>query len=621
MTPYLQVEQLTKSFGDHILFRNIDFGIAEGERIGLIAKNGSGKTTLLNILAGKESYDEGRITFRNGISIGYLEQSPHYPAELTVLEACFYHANEVVEVIKAYEGCMATEDHTGLDEILARMEQLQAWDYERKAKQILSQLKISQYHQPIRELSGGQLKRVALANVLITKPDLLILDEPTNHLDLEMIEWLEGYLEKENLSLLMVTHDRFFLDRVCNRIIEIDQKQLYSYKGNYAYYIEKRQERIDAQSIEVERANNLYRTELEWMRRMPQARGHKARYREEAFYELEKVAKRQMHNEQIKLDVKSTYIGNKIFEATEVSKRFGERIILQDFSYIFSRYEKMGIVGDNGTGKSTFIKLLLGILSPDSGQIDIGETVRFGYYSQEGLQFDEGMKVIDVITEIAEIIELGNGKRLTASQFLQHFLFSPETQHNYVAKLSGGERRRLYLCTVLMRNPNFLVLDEPTNDLDIVTLQILEEYLQQFQGCVIVVSHDRYFMDKVVDHLLVFQGQGDIRNFPGNYSQYRVWKEAKEVVINKNKEEKEKTQKVRLNEVRKLTYKEKQELGRLWEEITCLEEEKKEIEEALCGGCVDAEAITQKSKRLSTITEKIDEKTLRWLELSEIEDK
>ncbi len=621
MTPYLQVEQLTKSFGDHILFRNIDFGIAEGERIGLIAKNGSGKTTLLNILAGKESYDEGRITFRNGISIGYLEQSPHYPAELTVLEACFYHANEVVEVIKAYEGCMATEDHTGLDEILARMEQLQAWDYERKAKQILSQLKISQYHQPIRELSGGQLKRVALANVLITKPDLLILDEPTNHLDLEMIEWLEGYLEKENLSLLMVTHDRFFLDRVCNRIIEIDQKQLYSYKGNYAYYIEKRQERIDAQSIEVERANNLYRTELEWMRRMPQARGHKARYREEAFYELEKVAKRQVHNEQIKLDVKSTYIGNKIFEATEVSKRFGERIILQDFSYIFSRYEKMGIVGDNGTGKSTFIKLLLGILSPDSGQIDIGETVRFGYYSQEGLQFDEGMKVIDVITEIAEIIELGNGKRLTASQFLQHFLFSPETQHNYVAKLSGGERRRLYLCTVLMRNPNFLVLDEPTNDLDIVTLQILEEYLQQFQGCVIVVSHDRYFMDKVVDHLLVFQGQGDIRNFPGNYSQYRVWKEAKEVTINKNKEEKEKTQKVRLNEVRKLTYKEKQELGRLWEEITCLEEEKKEIEEALCGGCVDAEAITQKSKRLSTITEEIDEKTLRWLELSEIEDK
>lgn len=621
MTPYLQVEQLTKSFGDHILFRNIDFGIAEGERIGLIAKNGSGKTTLLNILAGKENYDEGCITFRNGISIGYLEQSPHYPAELTVLEACFFHANEVVEVIKAYEGCMATEDHTGLDEILARMEQLQAWDYERKAKQILSQLKISQYHQPIRELSGGQLKRVALANVLITKPDLLILDEPTNHLDLEMIEWLEGYLEKENLSLLMVTHDRFFLDRVCNRIIEIDQKQLYSYKGNYAYYIEKRQERIDAQSIEVERANNLYRTELEWMRRMPQARGHKARYREEAFYELEKVAKRQVHNEQIKLDVKSTYIGNKIFEATEVSKRFGERIILQDFSYIFSRYEKMGIVGDNGTGKSTFIKLLLGILSPDSGQIDIGETVRFGYYSQEGLQFDEGMKVIDVITEIAEIIELGNGKRLTASQFLQHFLFSPETQHNYVAKLSGGERRRLYLCTVLMRNPNFLVLDEPTNDLDIVTLQILEEYLQQFQGCVIVVSHDRYFMDKVVDHLLVFQGQGDIRNFPGNYSQYRVWKEAKEVTINKNKEEKEKTQKVRLNEVRKLTYKEKQELGRLWEEITCLEEEKKEIEEALCGGCVDAEAITHKSKRLSTITEEIDEKTLRWLELSEIEDK
>ncbi len=619
MTVYLQVEQLTKSFGELLLFQDIAFGIAEGERVGLIAKNGSGKTTLLNILAGKEGYDAGRITFRNGLTVGYLEQTPYYPAELTVLEACFYHANEVVDAIKAYENCMQTEGNPGLDEILARMDHLQAWDYERKAKQILSQLKIRDYGQTIEQLSGGQLKRVALANVLITKPDLLILDEPTNHLDLDMIEWLEGYLEKENLSLLMVTHDRYFLDRVCNRIIEIDNKQVYTYKGNYAYYIEKRQERIDARNVEVERANNLYRTELEWMRRMPQARGHKARYREEAFYELEKVAKRRFNDDNVKLDVKAAYIGSKIFEASDVCKRFGERVILDKFSYIFSRYEKMGIVGDNGTGKSTFIKLLLGVLQPDSGTIEIGETVRFGYYSQDGLTFDEQMKVIDVITDIAEVIELGNGKRLTASQFLQHFLFSPETQHNYVAKLSGGERRRLYLCTVLMRNPNFLVLDEPTNDLDIVTLQILEEYLRDFKGCVIVVSHDRYFMDKVVDHLLVFNGQGDIRDFPGNYSDYREWKEAKEAHEVKERAEKtEKTQRVRLNEVRKLSFKEKQELERLWVEIETLEEEKKTLEAELCSAALDVEAITEKSKRLNVLGEELDEKTLRWMELSEI---
>ncbi len=619
MTVYLQVEQLTKSFGELLLFQDIAFGIAEGERVGLIAKNGSGKTTLLNILAGKEGYDAGRITFRNGLTVGYLEQTPCYPAELTVLEACFYHANEVVDAIKAYENCMQTEGNPGLDEILARMDHLQAWDYERKAKQILSQLKIRDYGQTIGQLSGGQLKRVALANVLITKPDLLILDEPTNHLDLDMIEWLEGYLEKENLSLLMVTHDRYFLDRVCNRIIEIDNKQVYTYKGNYAYYIEKRQERIDARNVEVERANNLYRTELEWMRRMPQARGHKARYREEAFYELEKVAKRRFNDDNVKLDVKAAYIGSKIFEASDVCKRFGERVILDKFSYIFSRYEKMGIVGDNGTGKSTFIKLLLGVLQPDSGTIEIGETVRFGYYSQDGLTFDEQMKVIDVITDIAEVIELGNGKRLTASQFLQHFLFSPETQHNYVAKLSGGERRRLYLCTVLMRNPNFLVLDEPTNDLDIVTLQILEEYLRDFKGCVIVVSHDRYFMDKVVDHLLVFNGQGDIRDFPGNYSDYREWKEAKEAHEVKERAEKtEKTQRVRLNEMRKLSFKEKQELERLWVEIETLEEEKKTLEAELCSAALDVEAITEKSKRLNVLGEELDEKTLRWMELSEI---
>lgn len=622
MTPYLQVEMLTKSFGDTILFEDLSFGIAEGQRIGLIAKNGTGKTTLLNILAGREDYDSGRITYRNDLQVAYLEQSPTYPAELTVLEACFYHGNEVVDTIRAYEACMETEEKQGLEELLARMEHLQAWDYERKAKQILSQLKITDYSQQIQHLSGGQLKRVALANVLITKPDLLILDEPANHLDLDMIEWLESYLNKENLSLLMVTHDRYFLDRVCNEILEIDHRTGYSYQGNYAYYLEKKEQRMATMQAVVEKANNLYRTELEWMRRMPQARGHKARYREEAFYELEKVAKQRWDNSEVKLEVKASYIGSKIFEATDVSKRFGDKVILDKFSYIFSRYEKMGIVGDNGTGKSTFIRLLLGKLLPDSGTIDVGETVRFGYYSQEGLSFDEGKKVIDVITEVAEVIDLGNGKRLTASQFLQHFLFSPETQHNYVAKLSGGERRRLYLCTVLMRNPNFLVLDEPTNDLDILTLQILEDYLQQFKGCVIVVSHDRYFMDKVVDHLLVFQGNGDIRNFPGNYTEYRGWKEQKEIFQSSSSTantSKEKTQRVRQNDVRKLTFREKQELSTLWTEIETMEAEKKTIEEALCTGTLSVEKITDYSKRLSELNELLDEKTLRWMELSEIE--
>lgn len=564
MTPYLQVENLTKSFGDLVLFNGISFGIAEGQRIGLIAKNGSGKTTLLNILAGKEGYDEGKITFRRDLRVGYLEQSPKYPEELTVLEACFYHGNSTVELIKEYERCMETPGNPGMDELLVRMEHEKAWDYERRAKQILSQLKIRDFSQKIGHLSGGQLKRVALANILITEPDLLILDEPTNHLDLDMTEWLEEYLNRGSLSLLMVTHDRYFLDRVCSEIIEIDNRQLYSYKGNYSYYLEKRQERIEATNAEIARANNLYRTELEWMRRMPQARGHKARYREEAFYELEKVAKQRTYDTNVKLDVKASYIGSKIFEADHLCKRFGDLKILDDFSYIFARYEKMGIVGNNGTGKSTFIKILMGLEKPDSGTLDIGETVRFGYYSQEGLQFNEQMKVIDVITDIAEVIELGNGKRLTASQFLQHFLFTPETQHSYVYKLSGGERRRLYLCTVLMRNPNFLVLDEPTNDLDIVTLQVLEEYLQNFKGCVIVVSHDRYFMDKVVDHLLVFKGQGDIRDFPGNYSDYRDWKLAKaEHEKEAAKPKEEKTQRVRLNDKRRMTFKERKEFEQL----------------------------------------------------------
>lgn len=620
MTPYLQVENLTKSFGDLVLFNGISFGIAEGQRIGLIAKNGSGKTTLLNILAGKEGYDEGKITFRRDLRVGYLEQSPKYPEELTVLEACFYHGNSTVELIKEYERCMETPGNPGMDELLVRMEHEKAWDYERRAKRILSQLKIRDFSQKIGHLSGGQLKRVALANILITEPDLLILDEPTNHLDLDMTEWLEEYLNRGSLSLLMVTHDRYFLDRVCSEIIEIDNRQLYSYKGNYSYYLEKRQERIEATNAEIARANNLYRTELEWMRRMPQARGHKARYREEAFYELEKVAKQRTYDANVKLDVKASYIGSKIFESDHLCKHFGDLKILDDFSYIFARYEKMGIVGNNGTGKSTFIKILMGLEKPDSGTLDIGETVRFGYYSQEGLQFNEQMKVIDVITDIAEVIELGNGKRLTASQFLQHFLFTPETQHSYVYKLSGGERRRLYLCTVLMRNPNFLVLDEPTNDLDIVTLQVLEEYLQNFKGCVIVVSHDRYFMDKVVDHLLVFKGQGDIRDFPGNYSDYRDWKLAKaEHEKEAAKPKEEKTQRVRLNDKRRMTFKERKEFEQLEKEIAALEEEKKQIEEALCSGTLSVDELTEKSKRLPLLNGELDEKTMRWLELSEIE--
>jgi len=616
-----QVENLTKSFGDLVLFENISFGLSEGQRVGLIAKNGSGKTTLLNILYGKEGYDSGTISFRRDLRVGYLEQDPQYPTELTVLEACFHHGNPTVELIKEYERCMETEGNPGLEEILVRMDHEKAWEYEQKAKQILSQLKIRDFNQLVKHLSGGQLKRVALANTLIIEPDLLILDEPTNHLDLDMTEWLEEYLRRNNLTLLMVTHDRYFLDRVCSEIIEIDNRQIYQYKGNYSYYLEKREERVEAKTVEIERANNLYRTELEWMRRMPQARGHKARYREEAFYELEKVAKQRFNNDNIKLDVKASYIGSKIFEADHLFKSFGDLKILEDFSYIFSRYEKMGIVGNNGTGKSTFIKILMGLEQADNGTLDIGETVRFGYYSQEGLQFDEQMKVIDVVRNIAEVIELGNGKKLTASQFLQHFLFSPETQHSYVYKLSGGERRRLYLCTVLISNPNFLVLDEPTNDLDIVTLNVLEEYLQKFKGCVIVVSHDRYFMDKVVDHLLVFNGQGDIRDFPGNYTQYRDWKDVKshqEKEKEAVKAQEEKNVKVRLNEKRRMSFKEKREFEQLEQDIADLEMEKSAIEEMLCSGTLSVDELTEKSKRLPIVSELIDEKTLRWLELSEI---
>lgn len=626
VNPYLQVDKLTKRIGERILFDQISFGIAEGQHIGLIAKNGTGKSTLLNILSGKEPYDEGEVIYRRDLRVGYLEQSPNYPQEYTVIEACFSHGNEITNLIREYETCMSSVDHPNLDNILDRMEKEKAWDYENRAKQILSQLKITDFTQKVSTLSGGQLKRVALANVLITEPDLLILDEPTNHLDLEMIEWLEGYLSRSKLSLLMVTHDRYFLDRVCSVIFELDDYSIYTYKGNYSYYLQKRQERIDALNSEIARANNLYRTELDWMRRMPCARGHKARYREEAFYELEKVAKRRVAEQRVALEVKSSYIGNKIFEADYISKSFGpDKVILNDFFYTFSRYEKMGIVGNNGTGKSTFIKILLGLVKPDSGKVVVGETVRFGYYSQDGMVFDEQMKVIDAVRKIAEYVDLGGGKHLSAMQFLQHFMFSPKDQQNYIYKLSGGERRRLYLCTVLMQNPNFLILDEPTNDLDIVTLQILEEYLQNFKGCVIVVSHDRYFMDKVVDHLLVFNGQGDVRDFPGNYTQYRDWKDEK---LKYEREQQRKTNeksaernvlRTKTESKRKLSFKEKQELIALESDIEALEHEKKEIEDALCSGLLSVDELTEKSKRLPVLNDELDEKSMRWLELSEIE--
>ena len=620
MACHLQIENLTKSFGDLILFQNISLGIDEKQKIGLIAQNGKGKTTLLNIIAGKEGYDSGNISFRRGLRVGYLEQSPQYPGELTVLEACFQSSNSTARLIQEYEQCLHTEGHPGMENLLMRMEHEKAWEYETKIKQILSKLKINDFNQKVRHLSGGQLKRVALANVLIMEPELLILDEPTNHLDLDMTEWLESYLKHNPASLLMVTHDRYFLDRVYSEIIEIDNQQLYAYKGNYAYYLEKRQERIHAANAEITKANNLYRTELEWMRRMPQARGHKARYREEAFYELEKTAKQRTTQQNITLDVKSSYIGNKIFEAEHLYKSFGNITILNDFSYIFSRYEKMGIIGDNGTGKSTFIKILTGEVQPDSGTLEIGETVRFGYYSQNGLQFDGQTKVIDVVRNIADIIELGNNKRLTASQFLQHFLFTPEKQHDYVCKLSGGERRRLYLCTVLMANPNFLVLDEPTNDLDIATLHILEDYLAHFKGCVIVVSHDRFFMDKVVDHILVFKGQGEIQDFPGNYSDYRKWKSVQEQQKQAEKPKANATPRSRNNDKRKLTYKERLELQQIEKDIEALEAEKKKLEAALCSGTLSVEELTTQSIRVAEIGKLIDEKSTRWLELSEIEE-
>lgn len=588
--PFIDIQNVTKSFGAQVLFDDISFSIAEGQRVGLIAKNGTGKSTLLSIISGSEGCDRGNIIFRKGLRIGFLLQTPHFDPDDTVLDACFNHQGESDKILKA--------------------------------KQILTQLRINDLAQKMGTLSGGQQKRVALANVLITEPDLFILDEPTNHLDLEMIEWLEGFLSRGNKTLLMVTHDRFFLDRVCDTILELDNKTIYTYRGNYAYYLEKRQERMDAAAAEIQRANNLYRRELEWMRRMPQARGHKARYREEAFYELERKAKQRIEERQVRLKARNVYIGSKIFECQYVSKAFDEKVILKDFYYNFARFEKMGIIGDNGAGKSTFIKMLLGLVQPDEGKFDIGETVRFGYFSQDGMVFDDQQKVIDVITDIAEYIDMGDGKHLTASQLLQQFLFTPEQQYNYVYKLSGGERRKLYLCTVLMRNPNFLVLDEPTNDLDIQTLQVLEEYLQDFAGCVIIVSHDRYFMDKVVDHLLVFKGDGEVNDFPGNYTQYRQWcaLQPKDMAIKKpcaddNKDKDKKSS--RNDQRRKMTYKEKMEFEQLSKDIEQLEAEQKQIEDALCSGTLTVEQITELSRRLPEVKDALDEKGMRWLELSE----
>lgn len=591
MTPLLDVQNISKAFGAHVLFENISFSIAEGQHVGLIAKNGTGKSTLLSLLSGKESVDSGSIIFRRDIKVGFLEQQPKFDPEESVLDACFNHQGDPDRILKA--------------------------------KQILTQLHITDLTQPMGQLSGGQQKRIALANVLITEPDLLILDEPTNHLDLEMIEWLEGYLQRGNKTLLMVTHDRYFLDRVCNLILELDNHTVYSYRGNFQYYMEKRQERIDATRAEIERANNLYRRELEWMRRQPQARGHKARYREEAFYDLESKAKQRIEERQMRLKSKNVYIGSKIFECQYVSKAFDEKVILKDFYYNFQRFEKMGIVGNNGTGKSTFIKMLLGEVAPDNGRFDVGDTVRFGYFSQDGMKFRDDQRVIDVIADIADYIDYGGGKHITATQLLQHFLFTPEQQYDYVYKLSGGERRKLYLCTVLMRNPNFLVLDEPTNDLDIQTLEVLEEYLQDFPGCVIIVSHDRFFMDKIVDHLLVFRGEGEIKDFPGNYTQFREWEslKPKELADNKNNtsdaEKKEKREFVG-EQRRKKTYKEKCEFERLEKEIAALEEEQKSIEEALCSGMLPIDELTEKSKRLPIIKDELEEKEMRWLELSEI---
>ena len=617
----LQIENISKSFGDLVLFSDISFTIEERQRIGLIACNGKGKSTLLKVIAGEEPQEGGKITMRNDIRVGYLEQEPDFNGDLTVIEACLQRNSEKADVIARYEAAIESGDHSQLQHLMEEMDRLDAWDYENSAKQVLSKLKIRNFNQPIKELSGGQKKRVALAAVLIEQPELMILDEPTNHLDLEMVEWLEEYLARMNSSLLMVTHDRYFLDNVCNEIIEIDDRRVYRYKGNYSYFLQKREERLQNLAAETARARNLMRKELDWMRRQPQARAHKAKYRIDAFYKLEEKAAAMRDDSKVSLEIKSQYIGNKIFVLKALSKAFGNKVITKDFFYTFARYEKLGIVGNNGTGKSTFIKMLMGRVAPDSGTIEVGETVKWGYYSQDGLSFNEQMKVIDVVKNIAEVIPVA-GKMLTASQFLQHFLFTPEKQHSYVYKLSGGEKRRLYLCTVLMANPNFLVLDEPTNDLDIETLQVLEEYLCDFKGCVIVVSHDRYFMDKVVDHIFVFGGEGEIKDFPGNYSDWRDWRNEEKAAAAKETAEKSAKgaapkQNYRTESKRKLTFKERKEYESLEEEIMTLEEEKTEIEQEMSSGTLDSDTLIKKSMRIQEVIALIDEKSMRWLELSE----
>ena len=623
MKSYLQIEHLTKSFGDRLLFGDVTFGVFEGDKIGLIAKNGSGKTTLLRIIAGEEDYDSGAVVFRNDLKVAFLHQMPEFDLNLMVIDVCLSGNDAITETIKEYEDSLATGDAVLMANAISRMDAVGGWDYEDRMKQVLTQLNITDFNQPVRELSGGQRKRLALAKAIISNPEFLILDEPTNHLDVEMIEWLEDYLKRSRMTLLMVTHDRYFLDHVCTKIIELDDKQIYSYDGNYDYYLSKREERINAQNAELAKVKNLLRTELEWMRRQPQARGTKAKYRIDAFYDLSERAKFKRDDSSVSLTVNSSYIGNKIFEARNVSKKFGDRVILDNFSYVFARYEKLGIIGDNGVGKSTFIKLLQGIEQVDSGSFDIGETVKFGYYSQEGIQFDENEKVIDAVRKIAEVVCFDERTRYTASQFLQLFLFSPSAQQDYIGKLSGGEKRRLYLATVLMHKPNFLILDEPTNDLDIVTLEILEDYLQKFKGCVIIVSHDRFFMDRTVDHLFVFEGNGRIKDFPGNYSEYREWKslqKEEDVAVKEKKSIQRKSQDDNRQKSKRLTFNERKEFESLSVEIESLESEKKTLEAELSSGQIsDYEQVTEKSKRISEIIGLLDEKEMRWLELSEKE--
>lgn len=618
---FLDIKDLTKSIGDLVLFENASLSIAERQRIGLIGRNGTGKSTLLNIISGREGYDSGEIVFRRGIKVGYLEQKPDYDPDQTVIDACFNHGNEKTDLIRRYMESLTSEEQLGLTELSSQMDVSEAWNYEHRIKEVLTKLNVTDFNERMGNLSGGQRKRIALANVLLTEPDMLVLDEPTNHLDLQMIEWLEKYLSKPHVTLLMVTHDRYFLDNVCNKIIELDNRHFYAYQGSYSYFIEKRQQRKDAEAAEVARANNLYRRELEWMCRMPQARGHKAKFREEAFTDLEQRAHRKVETKNAQLVARSKYIGSKIIEIAYVSKRFGDKKILSDFYYNFSRYEKLGIVGANGTGKSTFIKMILGLEPCDSGKINIGETVGFGYYAQEDFNFDNDTKVIDVVRNIAETIDVGGGHRVTAMQFLQYFLFPPSVQNSYVYKLSGGERRRLYLCTVLMRNPNFLILDEPTNDLDIETLQVLEEYLVNFKGCVLIASHDRYFMDRVVDHLLVFKGEGVVDDFPGNYTQYRQYCEEQEKESSKLQREETKTVKKPRNsdsaEKKRLSYKERCEMQQLENDIKLLEDEKKQLTAELCSGTLPVDELTEKSKRLPELDKELDEKSMRWLELSE----